>query len=198
MTPSHHASNSTRIRRALLALIAITVFAPAAAFDFESDAPIAVSANSARLDDSTGVATYTGDVVVTQNETRLTAERVVLERGDQGISRIEATGEPARYQQAAGEDQAQVDARARNIVYTTNDSQLIFTNDAVIEQGRNLFRGERILYDTAARVVTAEGGSDKDGTSGRVEMIIQPRGAGAPGNSPDDAPDNSSGEGAQR
>lgn len=156
-----------------IAMSAMLFAAPAAAFDPDSDSPITVNADNARLDDSKGKATYTGDVVLTQDQTRLTADRVVLYRGEDGLNRIEATGEPAHYQQPARQGSGQTDARAQSITYSASENRLTFEREAVIEQNGDLFRGDIIHYDSVDRVVTAEG-SPGEG-SGRVEMVIQPR-----------------------
>jgi lipopolysaccharide export system protein LptA len=148
---------------------------PAMAFDPDSNAPITVKADSARLDDTKGTATYTGTVVLTQGKTRLTAERVVLFRDDNGLSRIEASGHPAHYQQPARDGSGETDASALTITWSATDSELTFKRDAVIEQNGDLFRGDIIHYDTARRVVTADGGPANGDGTGRVEMVIQPR-----------------------
>ncbi len=147
----------------------------AAAFDLESDEPIRVNADSARLDDGQGIATYTGAVEMTQGDANLTADKVVLHRDENGVSRIEATGTPARYRQPAMEGQGETDARALTITWSAADNRVTFRREAVIEQGGNLFRGDVIHYDSAERVVTAEGSADQGDGSGRVEMVIQPR-----------------------
>lgn len=159
-----------------LALTACLVLgAPAAlAFDLESDDPIRVNADSARLDDGQGIATYTGSVKMTQGDARLTADKVVLYRDEAGVSRIEATGQPAHYRQPATQGQGETDARALNITWSAAENRVTFERDAVIEQNGNLFRGDVIHYDSANRVVTAEG-ADQDNGRGRVEMVIQPR-----------------------
>ena len=159
----------------LATLLALVLSGPALAFDLDSDQPITVSADSARLDDSKGVATYTGDVILTQGKTRLTAERVVLYRSAEGLNRIEASGTPAHYTQPSREGQGETDARALNITWSATDRQLTFEREAVIEQNGNLFRGDLIHYDTVRRVVTAEGGEETGSGTGRVEMVIQPR-----------------------
>ncbi|RBP26981.1 lipopolysaccharide export system protein LptA [Marinobacter pelagius] len=159
----------------LAALVALLISGPALAFELDSDQPITVNADSARLDDNKGVATYTGDVVLTQGKTRLTAERVVLYRSAEGLSRIEAAGTPAHYTQPSRDGEGETDARALNITWSASDRQLTLEREAVIEQGGNLFRGDLIHYDTVQRVVTAEGGQDTGSGTGRVEMIIQPR-----------------------
>ena len=151
---------------------------PTAAFDLDSDTPIKVTADSARLDDNEGTAVYTGAVELTQGKTRLEAERVVLHRSTEGVSRIEAEGTPAHYFQPARAGEEATDAWALDITWSADDNLVILEQQAVIEQGSNEFRGETIHYDTVQRVVTAEGAGAETGGSGRVEMVIQPRNSG--------------------
>ncbi|MGP9833664.1 lipopolysaccharide transport periplasmic protein LptA [Marinobacter sp. NSM] len=169
-----------RTHRLPVILAALMLASPATAFDLDSDTPIKVSADSARLDDTEGTAIYTGDVELVQGATQLNAERVVLYRSPEGLSRIEASGEPARYRQPAREGEAMTDARARTITWSAAENRLTFERQAVIEQGNNVFRGDVIQYDTVRRVVTAEGGTPSEESSGRVEMVIQPRGSSNP------------------
>jgi lipopolysaccharide export system protein LptA len=159
----------------MMALLA-PLFAPLAnAFDLDSNTPIRINADNARLDDSQGIATYTGTVEMSQGNSRLTAERVVLHRSDEGVSRIEANGQPARYRQAAIKGEGETNAQALNIVWSADANRVTFEREAVIEQGGNLFRGDVIHYDSVNRVVTAEGSPDQGDGGGRVEMVIQPR-----------------------
>lgn len=165
----------------VLATACLALTAPAAlAFNLESDEPIKVNSDSARLDDGKGIATYTGTVEMSQGNAILTADKVVLYRDENGVSRIEANGKPARYKQPAMEGQGETDARALNITWSASENRVTFEREAVIEQDGNLFRGDVIHYDSAERVVTAEGAADQGEGSGRVEMVIQPR--NTPGN----------------
>lgn len=163
------------VPKLLIAIFAALFTSPAVAFDLDSDKPITVSADNARLDDGQGIATYTGAVELVQGKTRLTAERVVLFRSTEGLNRIEANGSPARYQQPVASGEGETDAKAKNITWSATDKQLTFEREAVIEQNGNVFRGDIIHYDTEQRVVTAEGGEDTGSGPGRVEMVIQPR-----------------------
>ena len=179
------ASHRGTLLGALLLSMLATVFAPlAGAFNLDSDEPIRVVADKARLDDLKGIATYTGDVVVTQGKTRLEADKVVLFRDNGELERMEAFGQPAHYTQPAanrdsGQPSAETDAWAREIRYSASSGELELTEDAVIEQAGDRFSGQRIVYDTQARIVTASGSGDQSQSSeqagGRVEMIIQPR-----------------------
>ncbi|MGO1502180.1 MAG: lipopolysaccharide transport periplasmic protein LptA [Marinobacter sp.] len=163
------------VQKLLTVILAAVLTSPATAFDLDSDKPINVSADSARLDDGQGIATYTGAVELVQGKTRLTGERVVLYRNAQGLNRIEADGSPARYQQPVVSGEGETDAKAKNITWSAADKQLTFEREAVIEQNGNVFRGDIIHYDTEQRVVTAQGSADTGSGPGRVEMVIQPR-----------------------
>jgi lipopolysaccharide export system protein LptA len=156
-------------------LAGLLISTPGLAFDLDSNIPINVAANSARLDDAKGVATYTGDVELVQGDTKLFAQEVVLYRDTNGLSRIEATGTPAHYVQPTANGKGETDAKALTIIWSAAEKQLTFERDAVIRQTGNIFRGERILYDTVNRVVTAQGSTEAGSGSGRVEMTIQPR-----------------------
>ena len=145
------------------------------AFDLDSNIPINVAANSARLDDGKGVATYSGNVELIQGDTKLFAQQVVIYRDAKGLSRIEATGTPAHYIQPTANGNGNTDAKALTITWSAAQKELTFERDAVIRQTGNIFRGELIHYDTLNRVVTAQGSTDTGSGSGRVEMTIQPR-----------------------
>ena len=176
---------------ALLPSLLLATLAPSAnAFNLDSDTPIRVSADNARLDDAQGIATYTGTVEMSQGDIRLTADRVVLYRSEKGVSRIEANGQPARYQQPGANGEGKTSARALSIVWSADDNRVTFEREAEIEQDGNLFRGNLIYYDSAQRVVTAEGSADQGDGGGRVEMIIQPRNSHKNGNGQE--PDGSS------
>ena len=161
-------------------LAALLTAGQAAAFDPDSNQPIRITADSARLDDTQGTAVYTGDVRLVQGEAILEAERVELQRNEQGIQRIDSTGTPAHYFQPARGDQQATDAWALSITWSAEDSVVTLEKQARIQQGDNEFRGDIIHYDTTRRVVTAEGGQTETGDSGRVEMVIQPRSSEQP------------------
>lgn len=181
-TSSPEPAASVRLWLLCLAMLPLLIWAsPGRAFEMNSDAPITVKANQARLDDIAGKATYTGDVLIVQGKTRLFADRVELYRDQQGLSRIEAFGDPARYEQPESPEAAAIDARAQEIEFVSADSLLKFRNEAIIRQAGDVFRGDIIQYHTEDRVVTAE--RAQSGSGSQVEMVIQPRRSGETGNS---------------
>ncbi len=163
---------------ALAAVLGWMPFNPVLAIGQNQDQPIHIAADQAELDDAQGRATYIGDVVVTQGLTRLQADKVVVHRNEQGITKIVATGNQAHYTDQENETAPKTEAYADTIIYTQADEILQLVRRARLEQNQNSFQGDLIRYDTQNRRVTAS--ADKNGgSSGRVEMIIQPRAKGA-------------------
>ena len=159
----------------LTVLLMLTGWSPSVpAFNLSSNEPIHVSAQKARIDDVHDMAVYTGHVVVTQGQTRLTGDQVTIYRDKAGVSKIEATGSPARYHEPPSPpDNPATDARAATITYSRPQHLLTLTKDAEVKQRGNIFRGNVIRYDTRSKVVTASGSSQANGS--RVEMIIKPK-----------------------
>ena len=166
-------ASARKSRRLLAGLLAAVLTAPLYAFDLESEQPIKVASDSARLDDQKGTATYTGNVRVTQGKAMLTADRVVLHRGDeQSLNRMKATGEPATYEQPKTQQGPAVYAEGETIIYAADKDRITFERSALIRQQGDTFRGNRIVYNLTERIVTAS--SSKEDDSDRVEMTIQP------------------------
>lgn len=163
-------------RLLLLSTLALGAALPAQAFDLNSNEPIRVTADSARLDDTQGIAIYRGNVNVRQAGILLTADRVDVYRSAAGLDRIDAVGRPATYYRPATQTEGAINAEALQIHYSASNSLLRFEQEAVVNQGGDEFRGAVINYDTNNRVVTGEGRTEDGEGSGRVEMVIQPRG----------------------
>lgn len=171
-------TGKTRMFSGLLGAALMALAGQAVAFDLNSDSPIKVSADNARLDDAGGTAEYTGDVIVQQDATELTADRVVLYRNEGVLDRIEAFGKPAHYTQPRQGETPKTDAEAETIIYAAGENRITFEKKAIIHQQGNVFKGDHIEYNTASRVVVADGGRNAENPDGRVEMVIQPRQSG--------------------
>ncbi len=176
----------------LVTALALLPTSPAQAIGQSQDQPIHIAADQAELDDAQGRATYVGDVVVTQGLTQLQAAKVVVHRNEQGITKIVATGDQAHYTDQESPSAPKTEAYADTIIYTQSDETLQLIRNARLEQSQNSFQGDLIRYDTQNRRVSAS--ADKNGgSSGRVEMVIQPR---AKSTGPSGSPDQSNNENA--
>ena len=157
----------------LFLILLATLPGAALALSTDRDQPVHIEADRGELDDVKGVTIYEGRVVVTQGSIKITGDRVVLHYDDQrDISRAEAVGKPATYQQLSDGETEPLKARALRMDYQVKDGVIDLYDDAsVVQTGNSLF-GNRITYDTVnERVKASRSGSGED----RVRVILTPK-----------------------
>lgn len=121
--------------------------------------PVEMSADNLAVDQETGEAIFTGNVVIGQGEMRLSAPRVlVIYRGDSdGIQRLEATGGVTL---VSGPDAAE----AERADYNIDSGTIEMSGNVLLSQGRSALSADRMsvrLSDGTAQM------------SGRVRTILQ-------------------------
>ena len=174
MTRSSNPTESHVRRRAAVLLLALAWSSSGWALSTDSAQPIELEADSARIDERTGISVYTGNVKLTQGSRRLDADRLTIERTVEG-DRMIAEGEPATFRQQPDDKPEPVEGRALNIDYHTGKERVILTGEAEVWQGGNRFASERIVYDVASD--TVRGGQANPGSKPgeRVRITIQPQ-----------------------
>ncbi|TFL17584.1 lipopolysaccharide transport periplasmic protein LptA [Jannaschia formosa] len=153
-----------------LALLAVLAF-PASAQqsqvgfgsgEFDRSAPVEVAADSLEVDQATGRATLTGNVVIAQGELRLSAQRVTVDYatvdGDRRIERLNAEGDVLI---VAGQDAAE----GQEATYTLGTAEILLSGDVVVTQDGATLAGDRLA-------VNLESGSGT--VTGRVRTTLQP------------------------
>ena len=145
-----------------------------AALSSDREQPIELEADSAHIDERTGVSVYTGNVKLTQGSTKLLADRLTVERGEDG-NRVVAEGQPATFSQQPDDKPEPVEGRAKTIDYHTGRERVILTGSAEVWQGGNRFASERIVYDTATDTVRGGQASPGAKPGERVRITIQPQ-----------------------
>ncbi|MCP4598594.1 lipopolysaccharide transport periplasmic protein LptA [Neptuniibacter sp.] len=143
----------------------------------DQDQPIYISADSASINDNTGITTYKGNVVIKQGSLLIEAAHVEMYRGDEGVEKLIAEGSPAHFRQKPQPDDPYSDAWGKNMIYLVNTRKLTITEQAKVVQDKDTFTGEKIVYDLDRSIVDAFGstGDNENSSSGRVNMIIQPK-----------------------
>lgn len=135
--------------------------------------PLAISAdeaaaNPADFEDSTW--TFTGNVVVSNGNTRATADRAVMTFRRNELRRATFTGKPARFTQERAGGGAPTEGRAGNLDYDLGAGSIRMTEDAFLSDGTNEIAGNRIVYDLRREVVSAG-----EPGQGPVRMKIIPK-----------------------
>ncbi|SIS54230.1 lipopolysaccharide export system protein LptA [Roseivivax lentus] len=155
-----------RILALLAGLVPAALLAQGAEVTFgtmqqDSSLPVEVSADQLSVDQSSGTAIYSGDVVVGQGDMRLAAAqvRVVYIEGAGQIERLEATGGVTL---VSGEEAAEAERADYNVAAGT----VVMTGNVLLTQGANALTADRMVVNL------------EDGTAqmdGRVRSVFQPQ-----------------------
>ena len=164
----------------LLSLSAALGSASAFALPNDRDQPIRIQADQAHLDDKQGVATYTGDVVITQGSMMIKGNTVTITRSASGdIDVVTSVGNLAYFEQLLkATDQKPVQAYAVTIQYHAQQNRIVLIDQAkVLSPDGNSTEGEKITYDTVKQIANAgrANGSKVTAPRPRIDMVIQPK-----------------------
>lgn len=137
---------------------------------------IRISSDKASLDREKGLIVYTGNVKMKQGTLSIEADKVTLIRNEQGLQKVTAKGQPAKYEQILSENEDKTHAYGNTIIYRTDIEKLTLIENAGLEKSGNLFTGEKIVYSIKDQQVQADGQSQEK-SGGRIKMVIQPQDA---------------------
>lgn len=158
---------------AAFALLMAAANCPALSSD--RDQNIRVQADSAVVDDKSGMSTYRGNVVVDQGTLHITADEVqIISKQNEVVKVVASTdlnsSHLAHYQQMPDNSKQLVEADARQITWFVKERQLELEGDASLRQTHDTsFSGALIHYDANKGTVNAESGKQVP-----VETIFKP------------------------
>lgn len=148
----------------VLTLAPVVLFAQGANVAFgtikqDTGLPVEVTADNLSVDQATGTAVFTGNVLIGQGEMRLSAGRVlvVYRDAEEGIARLEATGGVTL---VSGPDAAE----SERADYSIDDGTIVMSGNVLLAQGRSALSADRMsvrLSDGTAEM------------SGRVRTVLQ-------------------------
>lgn len=153
----------------LLALVVLIMATPALAQQgvgfgggsFDSSAPVEVAADSLDVDQATGQAVLTGNVVIAQGELRLSASRVEVNYSTGTPRRIERLTAAGDVLIVAGQDAAE----GQDAIYELGSGQIVMTGDVLVTQGGATLAGDSLTVNLQSGTGTV---------SGRVRTTLQP------------------------
>lgn len=124
-------------------------------------APVEVTADNLSVDQASGLATFTGNVVIGQGAMRLAADKVTVTYAQGGQNRISALQATGNVTLVNGPDAAEA-ARAD---YAVDSGNVVLTGDVVLTQGQNVLSGETVEVNLATGTANV---------AGRVRSVFQP------------------------
>jgi len=122
--------------------------------------PVQVSADQLSVNQGDGNAEFSGNVVVTQGEMKLTAGKVAVEYNQDrsGIARLFASEGVTIINPTEA-------AESREAIYTIDDGQVVMTGDVLLTQGTSALSGQKLIINLKTGLGTM---------AGRVQTIFQP------------------------
>ncbi|MDO4643233.1 MAG: lipopolysaccharide transport periplasmic protein LptA [Cardiobacteriaceae bacterium] len=152
------------IKSWLVALILLTVDVQAQSNNNPQQLPINLKADSGEYDANAGVATYSGNVVITQGEMNLKGDKVVIKLVNEQITTIEAWGKPASFHYVPAKEPP-IDGSGQYMKYSVPTSTVEIDKNAHVKQDKNETRADHLVYDLKKENVKGRG----------VNMTFQPK-----------------------
>jgi lipopolysaccharide export system protein LptA len=134
----------------------------------DSEKPIHISADTAELNEKTGVSIYRGDVKMVQGTTILTGDVITVYTDNSEVEKMISVGDLATYQETT-DDGDIVYAESEEMIHNSAEKKIELFRRGKITQVGNVIRSDYILYLTEQGLIDT--GTKKD----RIEITIQPR-----------------------
>lgn len=144
---------------------------PALGAKSEPDAPIHIKARDVTLSEKTGIAVYRGDVVLTQGQLRIQADRVEVRTRNRRAEFVLAIGNPARFHQHTQDSGGDIFISAQRVEYHAAKQQVTLRGSVVVRKGQDILRSSIAYYDLDQGSFTAQAGAEAED---RVTAIIYP------------------------
>lgn len=144
---------------------------PAFAVTGDSAKPVHINSENQSLDMQGNVATFIGQVVITQGTIKITADKVVVTRpnGDSKKTIVDATGTPATFYQMQDNGRP-VQGHAGKLHYDLAKDFVELTGNAHIKQMDSNITGDRITYLVTQQKLQAYSKGQKQ----RVTTVLVP------------------------
>ena len=133
----------------------------------DSEKPINITADTAELNDKTGVSIYRGDVEMIQGTTILTGDVITVYTINGQVDKMISVGNLATYQET-NDDGEIVYAESEEMIYNSAEKKVELFRKGKITQVGNVIKSDYILY------LTEEGIIDTGTTKDRINIVIQP------------------------
>ena len=112
-----------------------------------------LKADTLAVDQASGLASFTGNVLVVQGAMRLSADEVRVEYAKEGgkIARLHASGKVLLVNATDA-------AEASEAVYTIDTGEVVMTGSVLLTQGQAAIRGQKLVIDLKSGTGRMEGG----------------------------------------
>jgi lipopolysaccharide export system protein LptA len=148
---------------------------------------INLEADRVTVDDVKQIATFTGNVVLTQGSMMLRGDRMEVRQDKDGFKYGTTWGNLAYFRQKREGSDDFIEGWAERIEYDGRGDKVQMFNRAMLKRGQDEVRGSYISYDSGSEFFQVTGGATKSASlkpgEGRVRAIMQPKAKETPSTS---------------
>jgi lipopolysaccharide export system protein LptA len=167
------------VLRLLLCAALLCCAGAAQAEKADRDKPINITADTGTFNDAKQIATFIGNVVVTQGTLTIRGDKMVVTQGKDGFKHGTIWGKPATFREKREGVDEYVNGSALRIEYDDKTDVVELFDNAMVKRNKDEVRGSYISYNGNTDFYKVLGSGTPDATpanpTGRVHAVIQPK-----------------------
>jgi len=156
----------------------LLVAGPVHAEKADRNKPIHLEADRVTVDDAKQLATFIGNVVLTQGTMVMRGDRMTVRQDKEGFRQGTMWGKLAYFRQKREGYDDLIEGWAERIEYDGRTDKVQMHNRAILKRGQDEVRGSYISYDSNSEFFEVDGKTKSASTSPgdtRVRVILQPK-----------------------
>ena len=159
--------------------ISILFSAPGMAERADRDKPVHLEADQASVQDANKLATFTGNVVLTQGTLVIRADKMTVKEDASGFQYATAFGNLASFRQKRDGMDEYIEGWSERMEYDGKADKVQLFRKARLKRGQDEVHGDYISYDAINEFFqvtsNSNGTSTETKSDGRVRAVIQPK-----------------------
>ncbi|SCX51821.1 lipopolysaccharide transport periplasmic protein LptA [Nitrosospira sp. Nsp1] len=144
----------------------------------DSDKPVHLESDRATVQDANKLATFIGNVVLTQGTLIIRADKMTVKEDASGFQHATAFGNLASFRQKRDGKDEYVEGWSERMEYDAKADKVQLFKKARLRRGQDEVHGDYISYDALNEFFQVTGNNDTSAQSqseGRVRLVIQPK-----------------------
>jgi len=160
------------VYQSLCLLTGLLISYESMALKADADQPMQIEADKVILKEKQGISRYLGHVTISQGSRKIIGDSITIFASNEKVDKVIIEGKPASFSQL-NDDQEIIEASSHKMTFHAQTEIMVLEINAILQQKDNIFRSEKIIYNTAKDIMTA---GDKDSTDPeRVKITILPQ-----------------------
>jgi lipopolysaccharide export system protein LptA len=159
-------------------LLGTALAGPVLAERADRDRPVHLEADRATVQDANKLATFTGNVVLTQGTLVIRADKMTVKEDANGFQHATAFGNLATFRQKRDGKDEYVEGWSERMEYDGKADKVQLFKKARLRRGQDEVHGDYISYDAVNEFFQVNGSgetSTQTHSEGRVRAVIQPK-----------------------